>query len=58
MTQAFAALLRQKTVAQGWKLEQILRQQEKQPTYHQMDNDFRPQIEAGQASISKTNSLA
>ena len=36
-----------KTAAQGWKLEQILRLQEQQPTYHQMANDFRPQIEAG-----------
>jgi len=36
-----------KAAAQGWKLEQILRLQEQQPTYHQMANDFPPQIEAG-----------
>ena len=36
-----------KAAAQGWKLEQILRLQEQQPTYHQMANDFQPQTEAG-----------
>ena len=36
-----------KTAAQGWKLEQILRLQEQQPTYHQMANDFQTQIKAG-----------
>ena len=36
-----------KTAAQGWKLEQILRCREQHPSYHQMSNDFIPQIEAG-----------
>ena len=36
-----------KTAAQGWKLEQILRCREQHPSYHQMSNDFLPQIEAG-----------
>ena len=36
-----------KTAAQGWKLEQILRCHEQHPSFHQMSNDFEPQIEAG-----------
>ena len=36
-----------KTAAQGWKLEQILRCHEQHPSFHQMSNDFQPQIEAG-----------
>ncbi len=29
--------------AQGWKLQQILRQHEQQPSYQQMIDDFKPQ---------------